>query len=105
MTLEKALSAEEAARKRPQATFERDVPVKVTFSKRSYTKTDENEDEVTFHHVYVNGEKLGEAHLSEHWSFDVTVYVHRSVQPYAFQILHATEQAFDTRNIRVLYYD
>lgn len=112
MTLEKALNTEETARTRPQATFKRDVPVKVTFSKQTYDRRNHEDEpgEDKFHIVYIDmldGQgkvDCGEAYPTE-GNFDIVITVTRSAQPYAYQILHAAERAFVTRNISISYHD
>jgi len=102
----------EEVKKRPQATFKRDVPVKVSFSRQSYTRRDHDDEpgEGEFHIVYMDlldgtgRQDCGEAILSE-GDFDVIIMAPRSVQPYAYQLLEAAKRRFGARNISVRYHD
>jgi len=90
---------------RKQATFSSE-PVKVTFSKQKYDRREHDDEpgEDEFHIVYIDGDDAGEAYPTE-GDFDAAIYVTRTAQPYAYQILHAAERFFSTRNIRITYHD
>lgn len=104
---------EEAQEPRPQATFRPDTKVKVTFSQKKYNRRepeDEPQDE-EFHIVYMDlldgtgSSDIGEAYPQESGDFDVELYVHRSMQPYAHQLVDAAVAFFRTKNVSVEYVD
>jgi len=96
-----------------QAKFLKDVPVKVSFSAKPVNRREPNDEpaDSEFHIVYIDflegqgPSDAGEAYPQEHGGFDVEVYVSRSAQPYAFQILNAAVRFFKTNNVSIEYTD
>jgi hypothetical protein len=103
---------EETKEPRKQATFNRDAHVTVTFSPKALNRRNPEDEpsDAEFHIVYMdmqdgNGPSdIGEAYLKS-GDFDIEMYVSRSAQPYAYQLLHAAEGRFKTRNISIEYVD
>lgn len=92
---------------RKAATFLPDEKVKVTFSASPVNRREASDEpsDTPFHIVSMDGNDIGEAYPQESGDFDVEIYVTRSAQPYAYQILHAAERFFQTRDISVEYVD
>lgn len=96
-----------------QAVFHKDARVNVTFSAKPVNRreaSDEPSDQ-EFHIVYMDlfdgrgRTDIGEAYIQASGEFEVELYVTRSAQPYAFQIVGAADRFFDVRNVSIEYVD